>query len=203
MSRVTSLTQMPEAQLNRWIKRIALLFVVVLIAFVAFYVFDRYNPIQQPSKIEQQVKTAEAAVQANPADLAERGVLADMYLQIGRYQDAIAQYDAIIATGKGEELARIGRAKANEKLGLPEAAAADWQRVVDIAITGEMANVDPNLALALYRLGMISLAKGDTAAGIADLENSLKITHSDADTLVALGGAYTSTGELDKAIDAY
>ena len=43
MSRVTSLTNMPEEQLNRWIKRIALLFVVVLIAFVAFYVIDRFR----------------------------------------------------------------------------------------------------------------------------------------------------------------
>ena len=48
MSRVTSLTNMPEQQLNRWIKRIALLFVVVLVAFVAFYAVDRFRAPAPP-----------------------------------------------------------------------------------------------------------------------------------------------------------
>ena len=123
MFRVTSLTEMPEAQLNRWIKRIGLLLFVGLIAFVAFYVFDRYNPIQQPSLTDQQIVAAEQQVRANPADVAARGTLADLYVKAARWQDAIAQYDAIIAAGKDEELARIGRAKAYEALQNPDAAA--------------------------------------------------------------------------------
>ena len=48
MSRVTSLTSMPEAQLNRWIKRIGLLLIIGVVAFVAFYAVDRFRLPQTP-----------------------------------------------------------------------------------------------------------------------------------------------------------
>jgi len=203
MFRVTSLTAMPEQQLNRWIKRIALLFVVVLIAFVAFYVFDRYNPLAPAPMVDRQIAAAEQQVQNAPQDIAARGALADLYVSAKRYADAVTQYDAILATGKGEELARIGRARAYEALGNTEGAIADWQRVVEIAKGGEMAAVDPKLALAYYRLGQLSIAKGDVQGGIDDLKLSLSISKTDADTLYALGTAYTTLGQSDKAIDAF
>jgi tetratricopeptide (TPR) repeat protein len=194
---------MPEQQLNRWLKRIALLFVVILVAFVAFYVFDRYNPIPQQTIADRDLQAAEQAIQADPADIAARGTLADIYVAAGRYEDAVAQYNAILDTGKGEELARIGRARALEKLGRVDEAAADWQRVVDIALPGEMANVDPNLALAFYRLGIIALDKGDAQTAVDNLSKTLKITRSDADALVAIGRAYTQLGDTDQAIESF
>jgi tetratricopeptide (TPR) repeat protein len=203
MFRVTSLTEMPEAQLNRWIRRIGLLFLVLLVAFVAFYVFDRYNPIQQASLTDQQIAAQEQKVQANPADIVSRGALADLYVKAARWQEAVAQYDAIIATGKDEELARYGRAKAYEALQNPDAAAADWQRVIEIAAAGEMAGQDPRLALAYYRFGMIEIGKGDTQTGVDNLVKSLAITRTDADTLYALGNGYTTLGQLDKAIESF
>ena len=203
MSRVTSLTAMPEKQLDRWIKRIALLLFVVFIAFVAFYIFDRYNPIAPTPLVDQQITVAEAAVQAKPEDIAARGALADLYVSAERWTDAIAQYDAIIAAGKDEELARIGRARAYEATGNPEGAIADWKRVIEIAAPSEMATVDPKLALAYYKVGVLSAAKGDNAAAVENLEKSLAITRSDADTLYALGNAYVATGANDKAIDAF
>jgi tetratricopeptide (TPR) repeat protein len=203
MFRVTSLANMPEQQLNRWIKRIALLVFVVFVAFVAFYVFDRYNPIAPAPMVDRQIVAAEAAVQAAPEDIAARGALADLYVSDERWADAVAQYDAIIATGKDEELARIGRARAYEALGDPEGAIADWARVVEIALPGEMAAVDPSLALAYYKLGTLNAAKGDHAAAVENLEKSLGITKSDADTLYALGTEYVATGANDEAIDAF
>lgn len=203
MFRVTSLTAMPEQQLNRWIKRIALLFVVILIAFVAFYVFDRYNPLAPAPKVDREIATAEEKVKAAPEDLAARGALADLYVSAKRYPDAVTQYDAILATGKGEELARLGRARAYEALGNTEGAIADWQRVIEIAKGGEMAAVDPNLALAYYRLGQLLVAKGDVQAGVDSLKLSLAVSKTDADTLYALGTAYTTLGQYDQAIASF
>jgi len=203
MSRVTSLTNMSEKQLNRLIRIVGLLLLVGVVAFVAFYVVDRYKPIQQPSQIQQQIADAEAAVQKDPADIASRGTLADLYLADKRYQDAVDQYSAIIQTGKDEELARIGRARAYESLSQPDLAAQDWQRVVDIAAGGEMAGTDTNLSLAYYRLGMIDYNKGDAAGAIDQLKKSLAISQTDSDTLLALGDAYAKAGQTDNAIDAY
>jgi tetratricopeptide (TPR) repeat protein len=203
MIRVTSLTEMPEKQLNRLIRLVGLLFLVLLIAFAAFYIVTRYNPIQQPSLVDRQIAVLEQKVQAEPADIVSRGTLADLYVKASRWQDAVAQYNAIIATGKDEELARLGRAEAYEALGDPASATTDWQRVIEIASPGEMAAQDPRLALAYYRLGMIQLTAGDAQAGVDSLVRSLAITRSDADTLYALGNGYTTLGQLDKAIDSF
>jgi tetratricopeptide (TPR) repeat protein len=202
MSRVTSLTSMPEAQLNRWIKRIGLLLIIGIVAFTAFYVIDRYNPLPQKTMLETQIAAAEQKVSEAPADIAARGTLADLYVDAKRYQDAIAQYDAILATGKDEELARVGRARANQALGNTDEAVKDWQRVVEIAKDGEMAAVDPTLAGAYYQLGTIAQTKGDHATAVDNLKLSLAITKSDSDTLFALGTSYTALGRLDEAIDA-
>ncbi len=107
MSRVTSLTNMPEEQLNRWIKRIALLFVVVLIAFVAFYVIDRFR-MPTAEIVDQQLVAMEEKVRAEPENIAARGLLADTYAAKGRYEDAIVQYTLLIDADQEVELASLG-----------------------------------------------------------------------------------------------
>src|SRR5512143_704589 len=102
MSRVTSLTSMSDRQLDRWIKRIGLIIAVGAIAFVGFYVFDRWRPPSAPI-VDREVAALEAAVQADPADIASRGRLADLYVTKERYPEAIAQYQAILETGKQDE----------------------------------------------------------------------------------------------------
>ncbi len=128
MFRVTSLTEMPEAQLNRWIKRIGLLLFVGIVAFVAFYAVDRFRMPTTPM-VDRQLAAAEAAVQANPGDTAARGRLADLYTANGRYADANAQYDAVLETGQETELAHFGRANAYKGMGDLDKAAADFQVV--------------------------------------------------------------------------
>lgn len=201
MSRVTSLTQMPEEQLSRWIKRVALLFVLLLIAFVAFYAIDRFRMPTAPIA-DRQVQAAEAAVQANPADVAARGRLADLYTVNGRYDEAIAQYNAILDTGEEQELAHFGRANAYKRMGELDKAAADFQVVVDIAKQGEMAHVDPILNAAYFGLGQIALEQDRTDDAVAHLEAAVKIKRSDADSQSLLGAAYLKAGEPEKAIEA-
>jgi hypothetical protein len=48
MFRVTSLTSMDERQLNRWIKRLALLLVAGIVLFAAFYTLDRWRAPATP-----------------------------------------------------------------------------------------------------------------------------------------------------------
>jgi tetratricopeptide (TPR) repeat protein len=201
MSRVTSLTSMPEAQLNRWIKRVALLFVIVLVAFVAIYAFDRFRMPAAPM-VDRQLAAAEAAVQADPADIAARGRLADLYTVNKRYAEAITQYDAILETGKETPLAHFGRANAYKGMGELDKAAADFRVVVDLLKGGEMANVDPILSAAYFGLGQIALEQGKADEAVTNLEAAVRIKRSDADSLNALGAAYLQAGKPEKAIEA-
>ncbi len=200
MFRVTSLTKMPEAQLNRWIRRIALLFVVVLIAFVAFYAVDRFRAPAAPI-LDRELSALEEAVRTDPTDLASRGRLADLYLAAERYDDAIAQYTEIIGTGKQDEAGYVSRGRAYELKGELEAAAADYTKVVEIASPNEMANVDPMLQTSYYGLGAISLQQEKPKEAIDYLLKALAIKRTDADAMNLLGAAYVQAGTPEKALE--
>jgi tetratricopeptide (TPR) repeat protein len=200
MTRVTSLTNMPEAELNRWIRRIALLFVVVLIAFVAFYVFDRFRAPAAPI-LDRELAALEDAIRTDPNDLSSRGRLADLYLAAYRYDDAIAQYTEIIGTGKQDEAGYVSRGRAYEMKGDLDAAAADYTKVVEIASPNEMANVDPMLQTSYYGLGAIALQQERPEEAVDYLLKALAIKRTDADAMNLLGAAYVQVGTPEKAIE--
>jgi tetratricopeptide (TPR) repeat protein len=198
MFRVTPLAKMDDRQVSRWIKRAVLLLVVGTIAFVGFYFMDRWRPATDPI-IDRRLSALEQQVRDAPADIVARGQLADLYVAKSRFEDAIAQYDAILATDKMTELAKYGRAGAYVGLGQLDHAATDYQAVVDIAKDGEMANVDPMLQASYYSLGSIAMQQSRPADAITYLEKALAIKRSDADAMYLIGTAYVATGETEKA----
>jgi tetratricopeptide (TPR) repeat protein len=200
MTWLASLTRISEGELDRLIKRIAAILVVGTLVFVGFYVFDRFR-MPAPSMVDQSIASLEAAVRADPSDVASRGQLADAYVVAERYEDAVAQYDAILATGKADELAHFGRARASQALGNLDAAKADFQAVVDIASEGEFAHVDPTLNAAYYGLGSIALEQDEPSAAVEYLSAAVAIKRSDADAQYLLGTAYVRNGEPAKAIE--
>jgi tetratricopeptide (TPR) repeat protein len=196
-----SLTAMSDRQLDRWIKRVGALFLIVLVAFVAFYVFDRYRD-PGPTMVDRNILALEEAVRADPADTTSRGQLADLYVAAARYDEAITQYDAILETDRDTELAHFGRAKAYQASGGLDAATADFQAVVDIAKDGEMAHVDPLLNAAYFGLGSIALEQGRPQDAVTNLTLAANIRRADADSLNLLGTALVQTGEPEKAVEA-
>jgi tetratricopeptide (TPR) repeat protein len=200
MFRVTSLTEMPDAQLSRWIKRIGLLLLVGVVAFIAFYAVDRFRA-PASSIADREVAQLEEAVRANPEDLAARGQLADAYLATSRYDEAIVLYNQILDTGREQRPATFGRARAEEAKGDLDAAKADYQTVIELSATGEMSGVDTALARSYYGVGSIALQEGNPQEAIEVLQKALNIRRTDADTLNLLGLAYVQAGEPDKAIE--
>ena len=200
MFRITSLTDISDRQLDRLVKRIAAILLIGLIAFVGFYVFDRWR-MPAPPMIDQRTAALEGAVRDDPADITSRGQLADLYVATARYPEAIAQYDAILATGKEEELAHFGRGTALKASGDLDGAIVDFQAVVDIARDGEMAHVDPMLNAAYFALGSIALEQARPKDAVTHLLAAVTIKRSDADALNLLGRAYVGAGEPENAIE--
>ena len=182
MTWLASLTRISEGELDRLIKRIAAILVVGTLVFVGFYVFDRWRPAA-PSMVDRSIASLEQAVREDPSNISARGQLADAYVLAERYEEAVAQYDAILTTGKADELAHFGRARASQALGNLDAAKADYQAVVDIAKEGEMAHVDPTLNAAFYGLGQIALEQSKPADAAQYLAAAVAIKRSDADAL--------------------
>lgn len=201
MYRVSSLTSVPDRVLDRWIRRLVVLVAVVAVAFVGIYVADRWRPASAPI-VDQRMAALEEAVRADPNDVSARGQLADLYAVKGRHEEAIAQYGAILETGKADMLAHLSRARVLQQTGALDAAAADFAAVVELLVDSEMANVDPNLEAAYYGLGAIALEQDRAADAVGYLEKALAIERSDADALNLIGRAYVATGRPDDAITA-
>jgi len=201
MLRVTSLADMDDRQLRRWIIRLAVVLVAGAAVFTAFYLFDRWRAPTTPI-VDQRVAALEQAVRDHPEDIASRGALADTYMAKSRYQDAIDQYTEILASGKADELASQRRGAAYLALERYDLAARDFQRAVDVGREAEGAIADPTLQAAFYGLGQVALRQGRPAEAIPNLESALTIKRGDADTLYLLGTAYAATGETAKAEEA-
>jgi tetratricopeptide (TPR) repeat protein len=199
MFRVTSLTDMPEAQLNRWIKRIGLLLLVGIVAFVAFYAVDRFRASPAPI-VDQELAKLETLVRQDPADAISRGQLADLYYAKARFTDAITQYSLLIDAGKSVELASLGRGKAYQRTEQYDLAIPDFQKVIEIGLTSEMAGSDPILAAGYYGLGTTYLAQGKPKEAIEPLASALSIQRTDGDVLYALATAYVDAGQPQDAI---
>jgi tetratricopeptide (TPR) repeat protein len=200
MFRVTSLTQMPEQQLNRWIKRVALLFFAVLVAFIAFYAVDRFRAPAAPI-VDREVAQLEETIRANPADAAARGQLGERYFVKGRFDEAVTQFTALIDANMEVMPASFGRARALQELGQLDKAITDYEKVVEIGLTGEMAGIDPVLAAAYFGLGQIAMTQGRAQDAVDHLTKSIEISRTDADTLLALGNALLAVDLPEQAID--
>lgn len=200
LARVANPADLNDRQLDRLIRRLALILVVGAVAFTAFYLFDRWRPTA-PSIVDRELTALDQAVRDDPNDVASRGRLADVYVAAGRFQEAVAQYDAVLGTGKADRLGHYGRARARVGLGQLDGAAEDYRAVVELGKGGEMANVDPLLQSSYYGIGDIALRQGRPKDAIEPLLAALRIKRSDADALYLLGSAYVGAGEPEQAIE--
>jgi tetratricopeptide (TPR) repeat protein len=201
MFRVTSVAKMDDRQLNRWIKRVALILVVGIPLFVGLYWMDRHVDPGLPMA-DRAIAAAEANVRANPEDLSARNNLAATYVSAKRYADGITQFSQVLASDPSYRAAILGRGIAYLDSGQLDLARADLQSFVDKNGTGEFAKTDPQLEHAYYELGVVQLQKGDAADAVATLQKALAIDGGDADALFSLGQALNKTGDPTKAVSA-
>lgn len=187
--------------MNRLIVGSILVLVIGIPLIGVLYFFDQYRS-PGPSLVDRDIQVAEQAVTENPNLLTARLALAQAYAKNGRFADAIAQYDQILSVSPDAGTALLGRGTAAIALDRLDAAAADFQRVVDLAKGGEMANVDPQLESAYYSLGVIALKKGQPQEAVVQLANAIQIKRTDADALNLLGTALLQAGEPQRAVTA-
>jgi tetratricopeptide (TPR) repeat protein len=178
---------------------IVLLIGIPLIAVI--YVQDQYRPAG-PSLVDREIQAAEAAVRADPNLQTARLALAQLYAKEGRLTDAVEQYDQILTLSPDAGSALLGRASVSVALDALDAAAADFQRIVDLAEGGEMARFDPQLESAHYGLGAIALRQDRPEDAVVHLADAVSINRTDADALLLLGTALLQAGEPQRAVTA-
>jgi tetratricopeptide (TPR) repeat protein len=189
-----------DRTLNRLIVGIVVVLLIGIPAIGLIYFLDR-NVDPGPSMVQRTVTAAEEAVRAEPNNVSARVALAASYATDGRFADAVSQYTEVLNAVPDHHGALLGRGNAYLALKDDASATKDFQQLVDIAKGGEMANADPQLEEAYFRLGDIALRAGRADEAVTLLASALKITRSDADAMNLLGAAYVQTGRAQDAVD--
>jgi tetratricopeptide (TPR) repeat protein len=207
MSNMTKTVRLagPGAVNDKTINRLTGILIAVLAiglpAIGLIYYLDRHVDAG-PSIAGRAVIAAEEAVRENPNQLNMRIGLAQAYTADHRPADAIAQYTVVLEAAPTNTTALLGRGDLYRAAGQLDAAASDYQALVDVAKGGEMANVDSSLESAYYGLGAILFAQDKPREATTQLANALKIDGTDADALDLIGQSLIAIGDYPSAVEA-
>ncbi len=190
---------------DRTTKRLIIGSILVLVIGIpltaVLYALDQYRS-PGPSLVDRDISVAEEAVTKDPNLLTARLALANAYAKTGRFDDAVTQYDEILKAQPDARQALLGRGGTLILMDRLDAAAADFQKVVDATKDGEMANVDSELESAHFGLGVIALKQNRAQEAVTELASAVQIKRTDADALNLLGTALLQAGEPERAITA-
>ena len=179
------------------------LLLVVLLSFAGYYVWDRYSHAEGQTPAEQEVARMETAVHEQPRDPELRILLAESYLHVARYEEALEQADQVLRQHPEHASAVLIAGIANVRLDRPEEALEPLRRFVALRKDGPMARTDTALEAAYYYLGESFVRLGRPAEAIQPLEAALRISPVDADALYQLGLAYHGEGQAERAVQNY
>lgn len=190
-----------DRMLGRLVLGLALLLLLGIPSFAAYYYFDRH-PDPGLSLADRAIASAEAVVREQPSDTVARNALAAAYVRAKRYDDGIAQFGEVLKLQPDNRAALLGRGLAYRYAERPLLARADFEQFVAIAADEEMAHVDPQLEQAYYQIGAIDLEQGQAAQAVTSLEAALAIDGGDADALYAYGTALVAVGDAEQGVQA-
>ena len=83
-------------QLTRILIVLGIVLLLAIVGFGGYYWYDRYYR-PQPTVADASVQKAEEAVASDPQSLEKRLALADAYMTSGRWDDAIARANEVLA----------------------------------------------------------------------------------------------------------
>jgi tetratricopeptide (TPR) repeat protein len=201
MRMTAALGAVTDRTINRTIVGLGLVLVVGLPTIGLFYVLDRHVD-RGPSIAEREIAAGEAAVRNEPNKLSNRVGLALAYAAADRQADAIAQFTEVLSAEPTYRAALLGRGNAYLATANLDAAARDYQALVDATNDEEMTAVDPERQAALYGLGSIALSQNRPRDAATYLAKALLINRTDADAYNLMGTALLRIGDSASAIEA-
>ena len=177
-----------------------LVLVAGIAAFTVIYYQDQHVDAG-PSLVDKATQSAEQAVRKAPNNIGTRLQLAAIYRSDKRLDDAQKQYDEILKNDSKNRAALLGQGAVLMAKGDLKAAAKLYHSVTAMAVKGEFAAADTQLAEAYYFLGSIAVTQGKPEEAITELQAALKIDRTDSDALYLLGVAHLKKGEAKLAVD--
>jgi tetratricopeptide (TPR) repeat protein len=179
------------------------LFIIVVVAFAGYYIWDRYIHLGDQSPVELGLEHVKKAVQEDPQNVEARVVLADSYLAAGQYRQALDQANQVLGAYPDNVSALLIAGIAAVRLDEPKVALEPLEAFVALRKDQPMAGVDTALEAAYYFLGESYVKLNRPGDAISALEAALAISPTDADALHQLGQAYQASDQPEKALEQY
>ncbi len=193
-------TLVDSRRLQLLVIQVGVVVVGVLIAFSAFYYWDRYVSFGDQSPIEVNISDLEVAVREEPQDPERRIALAESYLGQGRFDDALYQANQVIESFPDIDRAYLIAGIASVRMGEYGDAIEPLEVFADIRDDADTAGSDLMLETAYYFLGESYLSTDQPEKAIEVLEKAILIDRTDADALYRLGEAYIITEQPEEAL---
>jgi tetratricopeptide (TPR) repeat protein len=187
--------------LDRVVRFLVLALVAAIVGFAAFYYADRQVK-PAPSLLEQAIVQAEEAVRQNPDHAGRRIAVASLYVDSGRFDEAVIQFRAALEIDKSALAAHYGLGIVYLDRRQYSLAEEEFTRVVDSRGDSEFSVADRALQAAYFHLARAQIGQQKLDAAIFTLEKAVTIDRTDADSWELLGSAYLASGKPDQAIVA-
>lgn len=186
------------AQLQRIVILSGVVLVLGALSFAAYYYYDRYYQ-PQDKIIETTVGAAELAVKEDPNNVDKRVALAENYLAVRRYDDALTIAVPLIAEAPDNQRLWLVLGIANYYKGTPLEGIPFLEKFVGAYADAEMAAFNKSFLAASYYLGESYLVTDQPDKAVPVLEASYALSGSDADTMYKLGVAYSRVQKYNEA----
>lgn len=191
-----------EARLAALAARLGVALALVLAAFVAFYVYDRYLVVVE-TPLDQAVRELEDQVRQSPNDAELRLQVANAYARQRRFDQAITQYNEALKLKPNWQPALLAMAATELARGNERQAEAIYRQVAEANKESEFRYASRDLGLVYYRLAAFASRDGRHAEAASWAQEALKVDRTDADALFLLAQSQEAQGDQQAAREAY
>lgn len=187
-----------DVALNKAIKWVIVLLVIVSVGFGGYYVYSQYKLSKQSTE-ERLIEEAKRAIRQRPRNPDARVRLGVLYVQQGRLDEAIVQFkEALKITEDHQEaLIYLGIAYMNKDKN-PQALKY-FDKEIKFYKNTRYAKTNLYLEQAYYYGGVVLWKQKNYDKAISYLQSALEIQGTAADTYLVLGRAHMDKGSDDKA----
>lgn len=195
-----------QAAVDRWLDRaIRVSFMLLLLAAgsLGLYWYSQRYVHATVSVLDRDSEIVESQIRNDPGDPGLRMAAASLYVEKGRYDDAIAQAEQVLQGNQDHMGALMVLGQSYARKGWLDHAATYFERAIEASRDDPMARSNLQLAQVHRSLGAIYLELGRTEEAAREFRESLLINRGDADAYHLLGQALVASGRTDEGIESY
>jgi tetratricopeptide (TPR) repeat protein len=191
-----------ERRLRRLAVRLGLSLGLLLVASAAYYTYDRYL-VRVESPLDRATHGLEDQVRATPNDPLLRLQVAQAYVQQGRQEQAVSQYEEALKLRANWQPALLGMAAAELARNNTQRAETIYRQIADLNKDNELRYANVDLQEVYYRLALFASRDGRHQEAVQWAREALAVDRTQADALLLLGTSEEALGHTSAAADAY